>query len=238
MIRLEDRELEEYVISEESHIALPFELHKKSDGSIDIVCYSFTESVAREFESRFSENPFSEEAKNFLSEKLVPIMNEFGYDCTGASDRVHIEYRCKNVCKSRILENCEIISTLDGEKWDSLPLYEFALDGEDENDRMAVIRHKGKIVCFAGLNDISEDNGCAELTVECEENYRGRGYAASCVALLADYLMSHGVEVNYICTEDNVASMKTAEAVGFEIYDKCLPFVCYRENDSEEYEEF
>ena len=49
----------------------------------------------------------------------------------------------------------------------------------------------------AGNADISEDDGCPEITVECEEGYRMNGFAASCVAMLTDYLISLGMDVKY-----------------------------------------
>jgi N-acetylglutamate synthase-like GNAT family acetyltransferase len=232
MIRLEDKELEDYVLGDECHIAMPFELHRKSSGENEIITYSFTVKIAEEFEKRFGDNPFTTEARKYLSDELKPIMEKLGYDCADAVDKVHYEYRCTSPDKSKILPMCEIIDTLDGENYGDIPLDEFSLDSSDESDRMAVIREDGKIVCFAGLNDIAEEDGCAEITVECDSNYREKGYGSSCVAALTDYLLSLGNNVKYVCTEDNIPSIKTAEAVGFVLYDKCLPFVCYRDTEN------
>ncbi len=237
MIRLEDKELEDYVLGDECHIALPFELHRKSDGINEIITYSFTKKIVENFEKEFGDNPFSDGAKLFLKEELGPVMEKLGYDCDGALDVVHYEYRCSSADKSKILPNCEIIDTLEGEDYDGVPLDEFSLDTSDEADRMAVIRENGKIVCFAGLNDIAEDDGCTEITVECAENHRKKGYGASCVAALTDYLLTLGADVKYVCTADNIPSIKTAEAAGFVLYDKCLPFVCYRDIEDEDDEE-
>lgn len=237
MIRLEDIELEKYILDEDCFIAMPFELHRRN-GENEIITYSFTKKTAEEFEKRYSDNPFSDEAKKFLLDKLTPIMEKLGFNCTFALDDVHYEFRCAEPDTSRILPDCEIIDTLRGEKWDDIPIDEFALDPNDEKDRMAVIRRGGKIVCYAGLNDICADDGCPEITVECEESYRLNGFAASCVAMLTDYLVSLGMNVKYVCTEDNTASVRTAEAAGFKLYDKCLPFVCCRNEDEENDEDF
>ncbi|MGN1409468.1 MAG: GNAT family N-acetyltransferase [Eubacteriales bacterium] len=233
MVKLEDRQFEDYIIETSSHIAMPFELHMKSDGEIEIISYSFTQKIAEEFEKKFASDPFSDEARHFLCEKLTPTMNELGYDTEGAADRIHLEYRCSEADTTKILPECEIISTLQGEQWDELPLDEFSLDPDDKTDRMAVIREGGKIVCFAGLNDISEDDGYIEVTVECCENYRHRGFGVSCIAALTDYLLSLGERVKYICVEDNYASRAAAESAGFVLYDRCMPFVCYRHLESE-----
>ena len=79
MIRLEEKELEKYILEEDCHIAMPFELHRKG-GENEIITYSFTEKTAEEFEKRYCENPFSDEAKKFLLNELTPIMEKIGYD--------------------------------------------------------------------------------------------------------------------------------------------------------------
>lgn len=112
MIRLEEKELEKYILEEDCHIAMPFELHRKGREN-EIITYSFTEKTAEEFEKRYCENPFSDEAKKFLLNELTPIMEKIGYDCTGALDRVHYEFRCAEADTSKILPDCEIIDTLE-----------------------------------------------------------------------------------------------------------------------------
>ncbi len=243
MVRAEDRALEDEVISTGYHIALPFELfYFVKDKTTDILSYSFFLEQSKEFDEKFGADPFTAEAKQFLYDKLTPIMTALEYDVTEAAEIVHLEYRAKNgtVDMTKVLPECELIDTLDGETWDNIPLGEFEMDIDDPRDRMTVIRDGGKVVCFAGLNDICDDDGLYELTVECEEEYRRRGYAASCVALLASHLLSLGEQVKYICYEDNVASARTAEAAGLELYSKCLPFVCMKirdEDDEAEYDE-
>ncbi len=234
MVRAEDKQFEDEIIASGHHIAVPFELSVTKDG-IEILAYSFCMNTAREFEEKFSADPTSVEARAFLYAKLLPIMDELDYESDGDACRIHLEYRCSDPNTAKILPECEIIDTLDGAEYDeSLPLDEFELDPADPIDRMAVIKDCDKIVCFAGLNDISADDGYAELTVECAEDYRGRGYGASCVAMLTDYLISIGEQVEYICSDSNEASKRTAEAAGYELYKTVMPFVCYKKEDDEE----
>jgi len=235
MVRAEDKAFEDEVISTGYHIALPFELfYYVEDKTTDILAYSFFIEQSKEFEEKFGADPFTDEAKKFLYDKLTPIMTELEYDITDAAEIVHLEYRADSADLSKVLPECELIDTLDGEKWDNIPLGEFEMDIDDPCDRMTVIRVDGKVVCFAGLNDICDDDGLYELTVECEEEYRRRGYAASCVAKLTDHLLKLGEQVKYICYEDNIASQKTAEAAGLKLYSKCLPFVCMKIHDEDE----
>lgn len=234
MIRAEDKQFEEEIISSGHHIALPFEMSITENG-IDILAYSFCLDIAREFEEKYSSSPTSPEAKSFLYSRLLPIMDELDYGSDGDACRVHLEYRCTSPDTSKILPICRIIDTLDGARYnESLPLDEFELDPSDEIDRMAVIEEGGEIVCFCGINDISGEDGLLEITVECAEEHRGKGYGTSCVAKLTEYLISKGEEVVYICTETNEPSKRTAIAAGFELNKTVMPFVCYKKETDEE----
>jgi len=238
MIRREDFDFEQKIMNG-SHIAVPFQVTKKADGTLDLLVYSFAEKTAEEFEKRFAEDPFSEAAKAYLAEKLTPVMEEFEFDTDTATERVLLEYRCSVPDTAKVLPDCVLIDTLDGEVWEDLPLDEFDLDPENPLDRMAVIRKNGKIVCFAGLNDISEEDGLLEVTVECEEDFRKQGFGVSCIAKITEYLLGLGEEVRYVCAANNFASAKTAESAGYELYAACMPFVCYKfeEDEEEVYEE-
>lgn len=237
MIRLEEKQLEEQVISTGYHIALPFELNRTADGELDLLVYSFCEKIAREFEEKFADDPFGDEAQAFLYEKISPLMQAMDYDCEDALQQIHFEYHAPADLSMDGLCECSLIDDLTGEAFDNLPLDEFTFDENDPCDKMAVVRRDGKIVCYAGLNDISESDGFYEITVECEENYRGNGYAKACVAYLAKHILSCGENVKYVCTSDNVASQKTAEAAGFRLYKTCLPFVCYKFTEDEDEDE-
>lgn len=234
MIRIENTDFEKEIFEDGSCIAVPIEISQTADGEIDILTYSFCRDVAEEFEKSYSDDPFSEDAVEFLYKKLTPKMVQADYSTKGAGEHGYYEYRCDAPECDNILPECEIIDTLDGEKWNELELDEFMLDPDSPTDRMAVIRRNGKIVCYAGLNDLSEEDGLYELTVECEENWRRHGYGGSCVAKLTEYLISLGESVKYVCSESHIVSQKTAEAAGFTIYKKVLPFVCYRNDDEDE----
>ena len=239
MVRLEEREFEELVISSGYDVALPVEVFLYEDErGLEIVSYSFTEKIAREFEKRFAYDPFSREARDFLYSGLTPVMDELEYSSKQSAERSFIEFRRGGLTTYADHADCEIISTLYGERFGDLPLDEFALDADDPCDRMAVVKVDGKIVCFAGLNDEIDGDGMAEITVECDPAYRCRGFASSCVCALADYLESLGKRVKYICLDTNEASIKTALRAGFVPYCRFMPYVCRKNNpDGTENEE-
>ncbi len=239
MVRLEEKEFEDLIIQSRHYVAVPVELFQyATDGSLEIISYSFCESVAREFEKQFSASPFSREARDFLYSKLTPVMAELGYSSKQSAERVFTELRADASVRTAGFSPAEIISTLAGEAWGEIALDEFSLDISDPCDRMAVVKADGKIVCYAGLNDEIDGDGLAEITVECDAEYRNRGYGAACVALLAEHLHSHGKTVKYICAEGNLASLKTAMRAGLTPYRRFMPYVCRLNNpDGSENEE-
>ena len=233
MVRAEDKQFEEEIMNGGHDIAVPFELSVTETG-LDILAYSFCLDVAREFEERFSADPTSPEAREFLYSKLMPTIEELGFETDGDGCRVYYKYRCTSPRHDRILPECRLIDRLRGVKYhEDLPLDEFALDPSDETDRMAVIDDAGTVVCFCGINDMSDEEGFVEITVECAEPYRGRGYGASTVAMLTEHLLSCGLGVEYVCSDRNEPSKRTASAAGFELYKTALSFVCYRIEDDE-----
>lgn len=233
MIRLEDKSFEDSIFEEENCIAVPFEASVGADGTAEILVYSFAEETARIFENRFGDDPFSDEAGEFLLNRLSPVMNELGYETAGALEHGYAEYGCTSPDMTKIREDCELIDTLEGEKWpEELSLDEFELSPENRLDRMAVIRRDGQIVCYAGVNDLT-DGGVPELTVECDEKWRQNGFAASCTAKLAAYLIRVSGKVTYACALTNTPSVKTAEAAGFTVTRRVMPFVCYRKETEE-----
>jgi predicted GNAT family acetyltransferase len=56
----------------------------------------------------------------------------------------------------------------------------------------------------------------AEIYVYVDGNVRGRGYGKSVVARAAGDLLEAGITPLYVVAEDNTASIRTAQAVGFE----------------------
>lgn len=231
-IRIEDPGFEQGILEGGSCLAVPAEVSLLEDGTLDLLVYSFCREIAEKFSERFAEDPFSSDAVSYLMDRLAPKMAEMDFTLTDPCAHAYLEFRCDKPDTAKILPECEIITTLKGEKWNDLELDEFELDESDPTDRMAVIRRGGRIVCFAGLNDLAED-GLFELNVECEEAYRRQGFGVSCIAALAQYLVNLGGGVKYVTSEENIASRSTASAAGFHLYKKVLPFVCHRDIEEE-----
>jgi RimJ/RimL family protein N-acetyltransferase len=82
---------------------------------------------------------------------------------------------------------------------DSLPRFEIR-DGE-------------KVIASAGANWCSPY--FAEVGVWTEEGYRGRGLARAVVSACTSELLQEGIKPLYIVSEDNVASIRVCEALGY-----------------------
>ena len=227
MIVLEDPEFEREVFAQNSPIAVPVQLTAGTEGDLRLLAYSFAVPVCEAFEERFAADPLSPEALDFLTEALKPLMEPYGFDECDTESYPLYEYRPADASALSDTAPAVLIGTLDGERWqDGLPLDEFALDPADPVDRMAVVRDAdGAIVCFAGLNDISEDEGVCELNAECAEEYRGRGYGPACVSLLAGYLDELRRESQYLTSHLNAPSLRCAEKAGLRLVRKIFPVV-------------
>lgn len=235
-VRLENPAFEKEILEGGSCLAVPVEVSLGMDGTLNLLVYSFCRDMAENYAEHYAADPFTDAAVTDLAQQLAPLMAQFDYDLPDPRSHAYFEYRCDNPDKEKIHSDCEIISSLDGENWDELELEEFELDESEPTDRMAVIRREGRIVCYAGLNDLSEEDGLFELTVECEEKFRRMGFGASCVAALADYLIALGEGVKYVTSEENIPSQHTAVSAGMYMYKKVLPFVCQKMDNEEEEE--
>ena len=242
MIVLEDKEFEKAVFEQASPIAVPVQLTIGQDGALKTLTFSYTRDIAEEFEARYASDPLGEEALTWLAETLKARMLPHGYDEIDVESYPLYDYRRADLNEDAVLPACELISTLEGEEWDDdLALDEFILDPANPIDRMAVMRDAdGKIVCYAGLNDISEDEGLLEINVECAEEYRRRGYGTSCVVKLTDYLESlDGAVVQYITSHLNIPSIRLAEKAGLTKKNTVLPVVLRKsDEDDEEFFDF
>ncbi|MBR4203963.1 MAG: GNAT family N-acetyltransferase [Clostridia bacterium] len=236
MIRLEDAAFEKAVFEQKSPIAVPVEL-RVSD-RLEILSFSLTRDIAEEFELNCASDPLSPDALRSLEGALLECLRSFGYDEVDTTSYPLYDYRPQgnSLRLDRILPGCGIIDTLEGERWDDeLALDEFRLDPKDPLDRMAVMRAPdGTIVAYAGLNDISEEDGLCELNVEVSEAVRNRGYGTSCTVLLADTLMKAGADVQYVTSHLNKPSMRLAERAGMTLAQRIYPVVLRKSGEDDE----
>ncbi len=232
MLCFEEAELEEFVLSGESDVAVPIEIYRSSGGECRFTVYRAVESVARELILRFAAEPFSEISVSEFSKKLTPIVNDWGFKLDGRALGVTVEYSrssADDILRSYITGRCRVIHSrdeLDGIR--SVLLHKPDPDPEDEFDIAAVVIEDGCVVAEASVNDYSDEEDALEINVECAPRYRGLGYGSECAAALTAALIEKNIKVNYKCRAENMSSRRIAEKLGFTKEGERLSFVCYR----------
>lgn len=232
MIRLEDYKLEREVMDKRLHIALPFDMTIYENASteetrIDLLVYSFCETIAKEFLHRFAGDPLGDEAARWLREQINPFME--GYE-TADTDCHYLEFHTYDL-PCRETAPAQFTMTLTPEDYanadPSIELDAFEIEEDNPDDGMALVRENGKIIAFAAVNDVQED-ALIEINVECAPEYRRRGYGLACTACLTRHFNAMGKGVKYICDTDNIASMQLARKAGFDLISTRFPLVYYR----------
>ena len=233
---------EEFVFENDWDTAVPITVRKKETGEIYIEVFPTYEAEAREFEARYGDDPFSEEALEFLWERIGEPMRGRGYeDEKKFRHRWYYNYvlRSQNeINKSVILPETVGLSrkTIRGKK----NCTTFDLDRYIEEEITSFVTVIGgeivsiaaeNMACSGDFDDDPECDGITEIGVETAVGHRGRGYGASCAAALAAVIMSEtGGYVTYETDCDNTASQKTALRAGFSQYGKCYYYVLRRKN--------
>jgi len=74
--------------------------------------------------------------------------------------------------------------------------------------------------CYAG----AETEGLWDISIDTLERYRKQGYAGVCVAYMIEHMSREGKQPVWGAEEVNVASMRLAAKLGFEVVDKIMVF--------------
>jgi RimJ/RimL family protein N-acetyltransferase len=234
VIRTEDKELAEFSLTE-GCIAVPVELYQPVDGELCVTVYPGLERVADEFLRLFSEDPFSDEAIEWLKKCLTPFVGKYGMSPSRDADVYFLDYRMRErpaLAKERLLSATELIDgSTDITGWKNATTHELEMDPDDPDDACAVYRVGNTIAAYAALNDFPEEENVREIHVECAPAYRGKGYATSCTVCLSAFLLERGYSVKYVCRHTNLASARVAEKAGFTLVGRKYSFVCYRNED-------
>lgn len=233
MIHLEDAELERFSL-QEGDIAVPMDIYLPAgEGEPDITVYSAFLETARDFHRLYGKSPFSDEAFSFLRNRLGPKMARRGFAPSRDACVCIREYRMETSGQLRrewILPDTKIVRReADVAALTNCTTHALFSEEDEEPQRLCTVHTVGdKIAAYAAVNDTSFEDDSVEISVECAPPFRGRGYAASCAALLADTLLSEGCPVRYHCRSANAASRRVAEKTGFHLLGVRCSYVCYR----------
>lgn len=234
MICKEDKELAEFSLTE-GCIAVPLEVYQPIGGEICLTVYPGWESVAEDFLRRFSDEPFSAESIDWLKRRLIPCVEKYGMSPSRDADVYFLDYRLtdrSDLAEVRTLPATEMIDGhTDMTAWTNATTHALEMDPDDPDDACAICRVGNTIAAYAALNDFPEEEDVREIHVECAPAYRKNGYATACTVRLADFLLSRGYSVKYVCRHTNLASARVAEKAGFTPVGRKYSFVCYRNED-------
>ena len=230
MIRLEDGELAAFAMHD-GDIAIPMEIYIPTEGTeAEITVYPQFAPVARRLEKAYRGRLLTEEAVSFLLDALRAPMEAGGFAPSPDIRRTIREFSLADAASLRtdvILPDTRLIR--DGEAPPPLPAA-LTQPTAAEDAPFAIQIADGRIVACAALNDFMAEETGVEIHVECAPGWRGRGFAASCAARLAKHLISAGETVLYRVWEQNLASLRVAEKVGFRETGCRHSFVYYRRN--------
>lgn len=227
MIRFEDAELVNMVLAGDSCIAVPFEIYVPAQGGPVLTVYSFLESIAQEYEERFSENLLSASALKWLDNMLSATVKDMNY--VHADDPSHflVEFeadKCRECYDSHIIGKSILMpgDTIP----EKLDLTAFEDYNVQESDSVLCLEGES-VVSVSTTNDIVFDDKSVEICVETLPDYEGRGYGTASVAALCKYYNEKGIKVKYECAKSNTASVKIAEKCGFRYVGQRYSYVCY-----------
>ena len=213
-VQLEDRELEDFIL-EEGDTAVPLEIYRGEQADqYDILVYPCClPTVLPILES--GADLFDRAVLESLARNLDPLLDSFSF--VPSPDGI-----CQ-IFEFKIDSPSDVPASL------ILPDTAIFLPTEDSEEESVSACHiaDGKQVAEAAPNDYSDDDS-VEIHVQCLPEYRGKGYASSCVAKLAEYYTKNGNSVRYLCRVQNKASLRIAEKCGFTLQGKRVSFVYYR----------
>ncbi len=218
--------IEESGFKRGDELVFPLGLTLSADKGKTVTACPEAKDAAEYLEGLDEAEIFTENTKSVLSGMLFERFSELGYDTEIVFSTEFILKSRDKVARSLILPSSEPL--LPENQYENLTDCQPDPLGEGLLCFGTVI--DGRIVSAAAENPHFSDDGVVDIGVETAEGYEGNGYAASNVASLAYYLLDPGVFVTYIADDENRASLRVAEKVGFTPETKELRVICCLKN--------
>lgn len=209
MIVCEERAFERILSLGFCDTAIPVSIRQKIGEEAVICVLPSLKKTAVKFEKLFCDNCFSPEAHSWLKENIRGFMHSLGYHDNRQSRKVM-------TVMSRESGEIELISSdavILNAPMKNLTTTDIPTLLEFGHIVAAVIRD-GAVVCTA-YTDLVPDGDAVEVGIETAVGYRRKGYAKRALSALIRELEGRGIRPIYICSENNRASVKTAESCGF-----------------------
>ena len=226
MIRIVKRRIEKHLFKTKPESLVPIEVTLRN-GELTLEVFGRVKGIAKEFYKKHKMCPFSSEALSFLENKMEGVIRDWGYVTDDLMEGHIATYIAKDINREAIQESTVMIKSSKG--YVNLTEYELEDIDMDSEECYFVTIIDGKIVSVCETNSGDAFIGAKEINVYTSPEYRGKGYAASNAASMADYYKSLGYNVAYTSRMDNIASLKTAEKCGFERVAETFYYICYKE---------
>lgn len=229
-IIFEDENLEEFVMSGESCIAVPIDIYRKVGAETEMTVYSCYAKEGEAFAQKFGDDPFSEDAADYIKSVFSPLMKDAGYEFDSRGDYLIYKFTADKSYEPRDVDcpyRVVMISTNEEfEKYYNNTTRDVELDDDDPFDVCFAAVDGDMIVSFAAVNDISDDDSY-EINVESSPAVRGKSCATAVVVSLCSYITALGEKVSYKCRSRNAPSRKVAQKAGLFFDGIGYSFVCY-----------
>ena len=197
-----DSDGEQFIRENLFDIAVPIHV-EQNNGETKIFAYPFAAKLCEEYQQRFSDELFSDEALDFLRNGCKEFCNELGYKEEKHPKNWGYNFVCSNITASDDI-SCERIRR-DG-KYKNLTTYNIAQCLAYERVIFAVVKD-GQIVSVAVTGEsVSQADEIIEIGTETAVGYRKNGYSVAAVRAISEFLCSKGLKVLYKCHHENIAS--------------------------------
>ena len=226
-MRIED---DKRIFKKKTYFIVPF-LMEERYGETEFEVYRGIKKTVQAFERDYKGRYFTRDALKYISSALDPYLEENGYERdTYGTTRFYYSYEMKDKAEldssivlpgtHRLTE--EIVKTHKNPTTFDL---KYILD---VGLWAYVTLENGEVAAIATVNETLEEGSMPEVTVETAVNYRGKGYAGSCVAALCGALLDAGHKVAYCCRNTHSQSNRIAKRVGFRRIGRFYAVSAYR----------
>lgn len=221
-----DFEGEEFIRETLFDIAVPIHVEVINE-EVKTFAYPFAKELCEEYEERFNDDLFSDDALDFLRDGCKSFRNELGYKEEKIPKNWGYNFICtENTSSEKI--TCERIRR-DG-KYKNLTTFNIRECLSHERIIYAVV-NEGQIVSVAVSSEsLVNADDIIEIGTETAVDYRKKGYSTACVRALTEFLCSKGLKVLYKCHHTNSGSASVARDAGFDEVGKFFYYVLRKEH--------
>ncbi len=219
-----DYDGEELVRETQFDLAVPVHV-ETFEGDTKIFSYPSVQKTCIEYEKRFLDDLYSDEALEFIRSGCSDFRSELGY----REEKHPKNWGYNFICDSLDVE-CDAAERIrrDG-KYKNLTTFNIGECLAYERVVFAIVK-EGQIVSVAVTCEAPQKGAdWIEIGTETAVRYRGNGYSTLAVRALSAFLIKKGFRVLYKCHHTNNASVAVAKKAGFTEVGKFYYYVLKKE---------